>query len=196
MLTKVLVRGVAALSVATSICLAAPAVVAAATFSNSAPSLNISPAKINVGNVSLCLNGGWQHLMRSNTTAFQSQFHCVQYAAFGGTIYALARIEVTPSANQPADGLSISTSGFGLEPTTLVTTPILQNGQQIQFESLIVDANGEVNGSPFGFINAPCVAGNVYSATATGTSADSLSTPTVPGIPITSNTVTRTSSCP
>lgn len=42
----------------------------------------------------------------------------------------------------------------------------------------------------------PCVAGNVYSATATGTSADSLSTPAAPGIPVTSNTVTRTSSCP
>jgi hypothetical protein len=53
-----------------------------------------------------------------------------------------------------------------------------------------------VNGSPFAHINAPCVDGNVYSATASGTSADSLNKPTQPGIPITSNTVERTSTCP
>jgi len=147
-------------------------------------------------NAALCVNGGWKSLMRSNATAFPTQFHCVQYAAFGGAIYALARIQVTASTNQPADGLIVSTSGFGLEPTTLVTTSLLQNNVEVQFEGLIVPAGGQVNGSPFGFINAPCVAGNVYSATATGTSADSLSTPTVPGIPITSSTVTRTSVCP
>jgi hypothetical protein len=150
----------------------------------------------NSGNAKLCQKSGWQGLMDSTAASFANQDQCVSYGAHGGAIYALARIEVTASANQPADGLFVSTSGFGLEPTTLVTTPILQNGQEIQFESLIVDANGEVNGSPFGFINAPCVDGNVYSATATGTSADSLSTPAAPGIPITSNTVTRRSSCP
>jgi hypothetical protein len=149
-----------------------------------------------VANAKLCLNGGWRNLMRSNATQFPSQFHCVQYSVFGGVIYALAKIHVEPCATQPADGLCVSTSGFGLQPTSFLTTPLLKNGVEVLSEFLIVPANGEVNGSPFGFIGAPCVAGNVYSATATGTSADSLSTPTAPGIPVTSNTVTRTSSCP
>jgi subtilisin-like proprotein convertase family protein len=159
-------------------------------------SLDITAANPVVFNASLCVNGGWQHLMRANGTAFQSQFHCTQYAAFHGTIYELSQIHVTASAVQPADGLSVSKSGFGLEPGSAVVTRILQNGQQVAFNSLNADANGQVDGSPFGFINAPCVDGNVYSATATGTSADSLSIPKAPGIPITSNTVMRTSSCP
>jgi hypothetical protein len=61
---------------------------------------------------------------------------------------------------------------------------------------LPVRADGTVNGSPSAHFEAPCVAGNVYSANATGTSADSLSTPTMPGIQVTSNTVERTSACP
>jgi hypothetical protein len=120
----------------------------------------------------------------------------VSYGAQGGAIYDLARIHVEPCETQPFDGLCVSTSGFGLAPTTFVTTPLLKNGVPVTTEFLIVQADGTVNGSPFAHFEAPCVAGNVYSATATGTSADSLSVPTAPGIPITSNTVTRTSSCP
>jgi hypothetical protein len=151
----------------------------------------------NSANAKLCQKGGWQHLMDASGSAFASQDQCVGYGASGGAIYALARIEVTATDPQPApDGFSVSTSGFGLEPTTLVTTTILKNGQLDKFESLFVDGNGEVNGLPFGSFSAPCVSGNEYPATATGTSADSLSKPTAPGIAITSNTVARSSSCP
>ena len=120
----------------------------------------------------------------------------MSYGAQGGAIYALARLHVEPCDQQPFDGLCVTTSGFGLAPTTFVTTPLLKNGTPVTTEFLIVPASGTVNGSPFAHFEAPCVSGNVYSATASGTSADSLSTPTQPGIAITSYTVTRTSSCP
>ena len=150
----------------------------------------------NAANAKLCQKGAWQTLMDSSGTAFANQDECVSYGAQGGAIYALARLHVEPCATQPADGLCVSTSGFGLAPTTLVTTPLLMDGTAVTTEFLIVQADGTVNGSPFAHINAPCDDGNVYSATASGTSADSLSTPTEPGIPITSNTVERTSACP
>jgi len=145
-------------------------------------------------NAKLCQS--WQALMDSSATQFSNEGDCVSYGAHGGAIYALASLTVEPCATQPFDGLCVSTSGFGLAPTTFVTTPILKNGSAVTTEFLVVQADGTVDGSPFAHFEAPCVAGNVYSATATGTSADSLSTPTAPGIPITSNTVTRTSSCP
>jgi hypothetical protein len=150
----------------------------------------------NSANAKLCQKGGWQTLMDSSANAFPNQDACVSYGAHGGAIYALARLHVEPCTTQPADGLCVSTSGFGLAPTTFVTTPLLKNGVAVTTEFLVVQADGTVNGSPFGHIGAPCVAGNVYSATATGTSADSLSTPNQPGVPITSNTVERTSACP
>jgi hypothetical protein len=150
----------------------------------------------NSGNAKLCQKGGWQTLMDSSANAFANEGACVSYGAQGGAIFALARLHVEPCDQQPPDGLCVSTSGFGLKPTTIVTTPILKNGVPITTEFLIVPASGSVNGNPFAHFEAPCVAGNVYSATASGTSADSLSSPTVPGIDITSNTVTRTSSCP
>jgi hypothetical protein len=150
----------------------------------------------NSGNAKLCQKGGWQALMDSSANAFANEGACVSYGAQGGAIYALAKLHVEPCDQQPFDGLCVSTSGFGLEPTTFVTTPILKNGVPTTTEFLIVPASGIVNGQPFAHFEAPCVAGNVYSATASGTSADSLSTPTQPGIDITSNTVTRTSSCP
>ena len=150
----------------------------------------------NSTNAKLCQKAGWQTLMDSSSAPFTSQDECVSYGARGGAIYALASLEVEPCSSQPFDGLCVSTSGFGLAPTTFVTTPLLKNGSAVTTELLIVQANGIVGGSPFAHFEAPCVAGNVYSATATGTSADSLSTPTVPGIPITSNPVTRTSTCP
>jgi hypothetical protein len=150
----------------------------------------------NSANAKLCQKGGWQTLMDSSAASFSSQDACVSYGAQGGTIYALASLTVEPCANQPFDGLCVQTSGFGLAPTTFATTPLLKNGSATTTEFLIVQADGTVSGSPFSHFEAPCVAGNVYSATATGTSAGSLSTPAMPGIPITSNTVTRTSSCP
>jgi hypothetical protein len=150
----------------------------------------------NSANAKLCQKGGWQTLMDSSANAFASEDECVSYGAQGGAIYALARLHVERCDNQPFDGLCVSTSGFGLAPTTFVTTPLLKNGVAVTTEFLIVQADGTVNGSPFAHFEVPCVAGNVYSATASGTSADSLSTPTVPGIPITSNTVERTSACP
>jgi hypothetical protein len=150
----------------------------------------------NSANAKLCQKDGWQTLMDSSAAAFPSQGACVSYGAHGGAVYALASLHVEPCPSQPFDGLCVSTSGFGLAPTTFVTTPLLKNGSAVTTEFLIVQADGTVSGSPFAHFEALCVAGNVYSATASGTSADSLSTPTVPGIPITSNTVTRTSSCP
>lgn len=150
----------------------------------------------NSANAKLCQKGGWQALMDSSATPFPSEDDCVSTGAHGEAIYALASLHVEASANQPADGLAVSTSGFGLAPTTVVTTPLLMNGVAVTTGIVPVPASGIVGPFSLGHINAPCVAGNVYSATATGTSADSLSTPTVPGIPITSNTVTRISSCP
>lgn len=150
----------------------------------------------NSANAKLCQKGGWLDLMDSSTAPFANEGECVSYGAHGGAIYALARIDVELCANQPFDGICVSTSGFGLKPTTLVATPLLKNGAAVTTEFLVVPPSGIVAGSPFGHFEAPCVAGNVYSATGSGTSADSLSTPTVPGIAITSNTVTRTSACP
>jgi hypothetical protein len=150
----------------------------------------------NSANAKLCQKAGWQALMASSTAPFSSEEECVSYGAQGGAIYALADLEVKPCATQPFDGLCVSTSGFGLAPTTFVTTPLLKNDVAVTTEFLIVQADGAVSGQPFAHFEAPCVSGNVYSATASGTSADSLSTPTMPGVPITSNTVTRTSSCP
>jgi len=150
----------------------------------------------NSANAKLCQQGGWQALMDSSANGFGNEGACVSYGAQGGAIYALARLHVEPCDQQPFDGLCVSTSGFGLAPTTFVTTPLLKNGNTVTTELLIVPASGAVNGSPFAHFEAPCVSGNVYSATASGTSADSLSTPVQPGIAITSNTVTRTSSCP
>jgi hypothetical protein len=149
----------------------------------------------NSANAKLCQKGGWQNLMNSNAAQFTSEDQCVSYGAHGRSIYALARIEVELSGQQPFDGIFVSMNGFGLKPTTLTTTTLTLNGAFLKFSSVFVPANGTVSDS-VGSFEFPCVEGNVYSAAATGTSADSLSTPTVPGIPITSNTVTRTSSCP
>jgi hypothetical protein len=150
----------------------------------------------NAANAKLCQKGGWETLMDSSAQPFAGQDACVGYGAEGGPIYALATLNVDPCANQPFDGLCVSTSGSGLAPTTFVTTPLLKNGTGLLADILIVQADGSAGAPPFAHFEAPCVPGNVYSATATGTSADSLSSPTQAGIPITSNTVTRTSSCP
>ena len=150
----------------------------------------------NSANAKLCQQGGWHGLMDSTTTPFSNEDQCVSYGAHSGAIYALASIEVELCANQAFDGICVSTSGFGLKPTTIVATPLLKNGAPVLTDFLIVQADGTVGAPPINFFEAPCVAGNIYSATGSGTSADSLSTPKTPGIQITSNTVTRTSACP
>jgi len=151
----------------------------------------------NSANAKLCQKGGWKTLMDASAKPFSGSDDCVSYGAEGGLIYALAKLHVQPCAAQPFDGLCVSTEGSGLEPTTIATTPILKNGTPTTSELLIVQADGTASsGQPFAHFEAPCVAGNVWSATASGTSADSLSVPHAPGIPVTSNTVTRTSDCP
>jgi hypothetical protein len=146
-------------------------------------------------NAKLCQHGGWATLMDSSATPFASQGECVSYGARGGVIYALATITVEPCADQPFDGICVNTTGSGLEPGSAMITTLYKNDAFLQFSSINVPASGEATDSAQ-FFESPCIDGNVYSATATGTSADSLLTPVQPGIPITSNTVTRTSSCP
>ena len=150
----------------------------------------------NAANAKLCQKDGWQTLMDSSASPFAGEEACVSHGANGGAIYALARLQVELCPSQPFDGICVSISGSGLQATTFVTTPLLKNGSAVKTEFLVVQADGSVSAPPGGSFFIPCVAGNVYSATASGTSADSLSTPTAPGVPITSNTVTRTSSCP
>jgi hypothetical protein len=149
----------------------------------------------NSANAKLCQHGGWATLMDSTATPFASQDECVSSGARGGVIYALATITVEPCAVQPFDGICVNTTGSGLGPGSAMITTLYQNDAFLQFSSINVPANGEATDST-GFFESPCIDDNVYSTTATGTSADSLSTPVQPGIPITSNTVTRTSSCP
>ena len=148
----------------------------------------------NSANAKLCQHDGWTTLTGSTVTPFASEGDCVSYGAHGGVIYALATITVEACAVQPFDGICVNTSGSGLEPGSAMVTTLYKNNAFLQFSSINVPANGQVTESAQ-FFEAPCVAGIVYSATATGTSADSVSTPVQPGIPITSNTVTRTSSC-
>ena len=119
----------------------------------------------------------------------------MSYGAHGGVIYPLATITVELCANQPFDGICVNTTGSGLKSGSAMVTTLYKNDVFLQFSSINVPGSGEQTDLAQ-FFEAPCVADNVYSASATGTSADSLSTPVQPGIPITSNTVTRTSSCP
>jgi hypothetical protein len=149
----------------------------------------------NSANAKLCQHGGWATLMDSTGTPFASQDECVSYAAHRGVIYPLATITVELCADQPFDGICVNTTGSGLGPGSAMITTLYKNDAFVKFSSINVPMSGEATDS-VGTFEAPCVAGNVWSAMATGTSADSLSTPIQPGIPITSNTVTRTSSCP
>lgn len=150
----------------------------------------------NAANAKLCQKDGWQTLMDSAARPFPNEQACVSHGAHGGAIYALARLQVELCPDQPFDGICVSTSGSGLQPTTVVTTTLFKNDSAFKAQGLVVEADGSVSGPPTGSLFIPCEAGNVYSASASGTSADSLSTPTQPGVPISSNTVTRTSSCP
>jgi hypothetical protein len=150
----------------------------------------------NAANAKLCQKGGWSTLMDASAQQFADEDACVGQAARGGAIYALATIHLEPCASQPYDGICVSTSGSGLEPGSVVTTTLSKNGSALLEDFPIVKGDGTVTSPPISHFEIPCVAGNAYSASATGTSADSLSAPTAPGIPINSNTVERTSACP
>jgi hypothetical protein len=149
----------------------------------------------NAVNAKLCQKGGWSTLMDSSAQQFANVDACVGYAAHDGAIYALATLHVEPCKDQPYDGLCINMSGSGLAPGSVATTTLYKNGSAVREDWPIVQGDGTVS-SPIAHFELPCVAGNEYSASATGTSAASLTSPAAPGIPITSNTVGRTSACP
>jgi hypothetical protein len=150
----------------------------------------------NAINAKLCQKGGWSTLMDSSTQQFANEDACVSYAAHGGAIYALATIYVEPCATQPYDGICAATSGSGLKPGSAAITTLYKNGSSVLEDFPIVQSDGTVSSSPISHFEIPCVAGNLYAAKASGTSADSLSLPVAPGIPVASNTVERTSACP
>jgi len=149
----------------------------------------------NAANAKLCQKGGWSKLMDSSAQQFAGEDACVSDAAHDGAIYAFATLHVERCADQPYDGLCVSASGSGLEPGSVVTTTLYKNGSAVREDFPIVQGDGTVSLSPFAHFEIPCIAGNEYSARATGTSAESLTSPTLPGIPITSNTVERISAC-
>jgi hypothetical protein len=150
----------------------------------------------NAANAKLCQKGGWSTLMASSARPFADEDACVSHAAHGGPIYALATLHVEPCATQPFDGICVSTSGAGLQPSSVVITTLSKNGSPTLEDLPIVAGDGTVSSSPLSHFEIPCAAGNEYAASATATSADSLTSPTAPGIPIVSNTVERTSACP
>ena len=150
----------------------------------------------NAANAKLCQKGGWSKLMDSSAHQFSGEDACVSYAAHDGAVYALATLHLEPCANQPFDGLCVNPSGSGLKPGSVVTQTLSKNGSAVREDYPIVQGDGTIDTSPIAHFELPCVAGNVYSASASGTSADSLTYPKVPGIAISSNTVERTSACP
>jgi hypothetical protein len=150
----------------------------------------------NAANAKLCQQSGWRTLMDSSGEPFASEDQCVSSGAQGRAIFALVTLEIELCQNQPFDGICVTTSGSGLEPGSSVATTLRKNGSDVKTSFLTVLGDGSASSLPLGHFEIPCVAGNVYSASATGTSADSLSLPTLPGITITSNVVERASSCP
>jgi len=150
----------------------------------------------NTANAKLCQKDGWTKLMDSTASPFADEEACVSHAAQGGAIYGQATLHVEPCASQPFDGICVSTSGSGLQPGSVAATTLFKNGSSILEDFPIVQGDGTVDTSPVSHFDIPCVLGNEYSASATGASADSLSSPTTPGLPITSDTVARTSACP
>jgi hypothetical protein len=150
----------------------------------------------NAANAKLCQKGGWSKLMNSSAQQFTTEDACVSYAAHDGAVYTLATLHLEPCKNQPFDGLCVNPSGSGLAPGSVVTATLYKNGSSVREDFPIVQGDGTIDTSPIAHFEIPCVAGNEYSANATGTSADSLTFPKAPGIPISSNTVERTSACP
>ena len=150
----------------------------------------------NAADAKLCQKGGWSTLMDSSAQPFAGSDACVSYAAHDGVIYARATLHVEACEDQPYDGLCVNTSGSGLQPGSVVTATLAKNGSLVREDWPIVQSDGTLVSSPTAHFEIPCVAGNDYSANATGTSAASLSSPTAPGIPVASDTVERTSACP
>jgi hypothetical protein len=150
----------------------------------------------NATNAKLCQQGGWAKLMDTSAHPFAGQDACVSYAAHDGTIYPLAKLSVEACKDQPYDGLCVTTSGSGLQPGSVVTLTLSKNGSPVAEEWPIVQGDGTIAPTPKQSFEFPCVAGNVYSASASGTSAESLTYPKAPGIPVSSATVERTSACP
>jgi hypothetical protein len=150
----------------------------------------------NATNAQLCQKGGWSTLMDASGHQFAQQDACVSYAAHGGAVYAAARIDVKACKDQPYDGLCVTTSGSGLQAGSVVSVTLSKNGSPVREDWPIVKGDGTLDSTPTAHFELPCVAGDEYSAEATGTSAASLSFPSAPGIPITSNTVQRVSACP
>ena len=150
----------------------------------------------NAVNAKLCQKGGWAKLMDSSGQQFANEDACVSDAAHGGAVYALATLHVEPCPNQPYDGLCVNTSGSGLQAGSVVTVTLAKNGSAVREDWPIVKGDGTLDATPTSHFEFPCVAGNEYTAGATGTSAASLSFPAAPGIAIASNTVERTSDCP
>jgi hypothetical protein len=150
----------------------------------------------NAVNAKLCQKGGWSTLMNSSAQRFTTEDACVSYAAHDGAVYALATLHLEPCANQPFDGLCVDPSGSRLEPGSVVTESLYKNGSSVREDYPTVQGAGTIDTSPIAHFEGPCVAGNEYSADATGTSADSLTFPKATGTPISSNTVERVSACP
>jgi hypothetical protein len=120
--------------------------------------------------------------MDSSAHQFTGEDACVSYAAHDGAVYALATLHLEPCANQPFDGLCVNPSGSGLKPGSVVTQTLSKNGSAVREDYPIVQGDGTIDTSPIAHFEFPCVPGNVYSASASGTSADSLTYPKVPGI--------------
>jgi hypothetical protein len=166
-------------------------------------------ADINIGNVQLCVNGGWRNLMRANGTAFQSQFHCVQYAVSGGVIYPLLKFSFVlgdqpgadpfcsdnyPPTGQPDDGICTTLVATGLKPGTNWMIAFRKNGSFVVGVSNAVPPSGNISVEVA--LNVGCQVGDVWTATATGTSANSVSTPTQPGQSLSQTVSHTTTSCP
>ena len=150
----------------------------------------------NAANAKLCQKDGWTQLMDASGQQFANGDACVSYAAHGGAVYAASTIDVEACKNQPYDGLCVTTSGAGLQAGSVVTVTLSKNGSAVREDWPIVKGDGTLDSTPTSHFEFPCVAGNEYSAVATGTSAASLSSPSLPGIPVASKTVKRISACP
>jgi len=150
----------------------------------------------NATNAKLCQQGGWNKVMDASAHSFAGQDACVSYAAHDGTIYPLAKLKVEACADQPYDGLCVTASGSGLQPGSVVTLTLSKNGSPVAEVWPIVQGDGTIAPTEKSSFAFPCAAGNVYSASALGTSAESLTYPKAPGIPVSSATVERTSACP
>jgi len=150
----------------------------------------------NATGAKLCQKGGWSKLMDASAQPFADENACVGYAAHDGAIYPRATLHLERCQNQPYDGLCVTPSGSGLAPGSVVDITISKNGSPVLEDWPVVQGDGTFSSTPLAHFEGPCVDGNVYAASATATSANSVTAPVLPGIPVSSNTVERTSACP